>query len=374
MKLIYVLVLLCSTLAIAQRYDISIEETLDLQEYRERKNQINTIHSQLNELEKNPCIINNDNYNECSKPFSLMQELLENYHIHQDRLFELKMNIYPYLDENDQILTSIEQELEERFPINQACVTTPLSELIEQADSMLIFIQQLKKQGSYERFMDIPNAKKRDCDKEIPNDCWEVDPYGTVYYITKYGLKISSDCLLSSSDGYERPQIFSSKNIIQSANSAVNKLQSCFGKLNPSESNKVMSKILNHEYVMMCTPNSDGGNDHRCGFTRRGQDYFNLVFNQRGCEGYEETIFHEILHMNSNVDNLQTHNHNRGECSKHDAVYYCARSCFPRSQRPKIKFSKKACQGCVKNPEQSHLCSNSNIGTINFDQSYINCK
>ena len=351
-----------------------MSEWFDLQEYRERSQEMRIIQSQLDELEKNPCIVANDHYNECSKPFVLMQELLERQYSHYDTIEELKFSIAPYLDENDEILESIENDLEEQFPLNEYCEIPQLETLIEQADSMLIFVQQLKKHNTYQRFMDIPNARKRDCDRQIKSDCWKVDQYGNVMYVTKHNLVINSECLLKDESLRSRPNEYSPDKIIDAANMAVNKLKTCFNSLNPTRAAEILGRIEKQEYFMMCSPNSDGSDNHRCGFTRRGQDYFNLVFNANGCQGYEETIFHEILHMNSHIDNLHTHNHNRGECRRHDAVYFCSRSCFPKSNRAEIKFSQRACHACVKNPEERRRCNYDNMGTPTFDQSDMTCR
>lgn len=374
MKFTLLLSILYSTTIFSYFTTPTIDEILLLQEYRERRQEVRTLQMHLDELEKHPCIVKNDHYNECSKPFVLMQDLLEKVLIQQDHIDDLKSILFPYLDENDSILQTIEDALEDRFPLSEYCSSPPLAELIEQADSMLIFIQQLKKQNSYDRFIDISNAKKRDCDEDISSDCWKVDQYGNVFYVTKQQLVISSECLLRDSENRARPDQYSPEKIIQSANMAVEKLKSCFSELNPTQSQVILERIKSQDYYMMCKQNHDGSDNHRCGYTRRGQDYLNLVFNSKGCEGYEETIFHEILHMNSHIDNLQTHNHNRGECSRHDAVYFCSRECFPRSSRPTINFSQRACESCIKNPDERHRCNYDNLGTPTFNQSDMTCR
>ena len=118
-----------STLIFSQYSPVTMTEWFDLQDYRERNQEVRIIQSQLDELEKNPCIVANDHYNECSKPFVLMQELLEKLYVQYDAIEELKFSIAPYLDENDQILQSIESDLEEQFPLAEYCEVPNLKEI-----------------------------------------------------------------------------------------------------------------------------------------------------------------------------------------------------------------------------------------------------
>ena len=374
MRLVLIIQLFYSSFCFANFLAPEMDEYLDLQEYRERNIELRRIQNLLDELEKNPCIVKNDHYNECSKPFSLMEDLLDQYQEQLENIFTLKLNIYEYLDHDGNILKSIEDQLEEQFPTSTLCSEKPLEDLIEQADSMLIFIQRLKQNEKYDRFLSIENAKKRDCDEEIKNDCWKIDEFGNVFYVSKKGLMVDTECLLSAEEGERTPDQYAPEEVIKAANLAVSKLESCFSELNPREAASILSKIQDQEYTMFCQRKKMGDKSHRCGYTHKGNDVFYLIFNEQGCDGYEETIFHEILHMNSYVDNLHTNNHNNGECAKHDAVYFCSRSCFPKSQRPRINFSYKACLACVKNKDEQHRCSNDALGTPTLDQSFETCR
>ena len=107
MRLLLIIQLFYSSLSFANFLAPETDEYLDLQEYRERMIELKRIQSLLDELEKNPCIIKNDHYNECSKPFSLMENLLDQYQEQLENIFTLKLNIYEYLDANGNVLSSI---------------------------------------------------------------------------------------------------------------------------------------------------------------------------------------------------------------------------------------------------------------------------
>ena len=350
---------------------ISEIDRLDLLEFRDTSKQLELIKDHIKDLESNDCILQNDSYNECSKPFALLEELLNQAFFLEEKLLELKEKIYPFLDEKGKIFESIAIELEDEFPIALTCPKTDLTNLIENADSMLIFTQRLKKIGAYEMLPEIPNVIKRDCDGSIKNKCWQIDMYGNIFYITEENLKISYDCLIKNKLDRE---MYEASNIIKSANIAIEALKTCFTKLNPIRAKEILNKIDNQEYMMFCKgQNADAGTE-KCGYTNKGLDYFNLVFTPMSCENIEETIFHEILHMNSNIDNLDTHHHNNPDCRKHDSIYFCARTCFPNSVREKINFTHKACSSCIKNSNEISRCKSKEFDEIIFDQSYFNCE
>jgi len=348
-------------------------EILILQEYRELKKDLTLKQDQIQNLESNECLIKNDHYNECSKPFLLMEELLEKTYNIQEQILDYQTQIYPYLDSSGNLLETIEMSLEERFPLSIICPQETLIDLIEKADSMLIFVQRLRKLGLQEDIPRIPNAKKRDCDEKIKNDCWELDPYGNVFYITKENLKIHYNCLFPGNKKVSR-DIYNPESIISSSNAAVKQLNTCFAKLNPSRSKEITDRIQKQEYMMFCKDEVEDFKSSRCGFAKKGGSFFNLVKREVGCENLDETIFHEILHLNSHIDNLETEKHNDSLCSKHDAVYFCSTTCFPRSRENKIKFSQKACRSCVKNPNEAYRCDDKNFDNTVFDQSYFNCE
>lgn len=372
MKFLTTTLLLWVFKSFASYYAPTENEILELQELRELQLEIEIVNKQIDQLEKNPCIINNDHYNECSKVFLTMEELLESRFEVSDRIEEIKINIIHLLDENNELPSSYEIDLEERFPISGTCPRPNLESLIEQADSMLLFTKRLRQLGVYNDFMDVTSAQKRDCDEEIDNDCWQVDEYGNVFYVTKYGLKLEASCFVDDPEN-PRSNKYSPNNIIRAANLAMERMKGCFSKINPQAAKQILARITKRDYMMFCKQSAEQFDRPVCGYAQLGSDIFNLVFNDKTCPGYEETIFHEMLHMNKGVDNLSVHNHHRGECTKHDAIYFCSRFCFPESTRDKINFSKKGCEDCIKNPDEVHLCEQRNFNNQSFDDSYFSC-
>ena len=372
MKVLTVTLLLWVFKSFALYYTPNENEVLELQEFRELKLEIEIINKQIEQLETNPCIVKNDHYNECSKAFLAMEELLESRFRASDRLEEVKINIIHYLDENSELPSTIEVELEERFPINGTCPRPSLESLIDQADSMLLFTKRLRKLGVYNNFMDVTSAQKRDCDEKITSDCWQVDEYGNVFYVTKHGLKIEASCFIDDPEN-PRSNNYSPNNIIRASNIAMEKMKGCFSKINPQAAKQILAKIAKREYMMFCRQKAEQFDHSVCGYAQLGSDIFNLIFNEKTCPGYEETIFHEMLHMNNGVDNLSVHNHNSGECTKHDAVYFCSRYCFPESTRDVINFSQKGCEACIKNPRETHRCYQGKFNNQSFDESYFKC-
>ena len=69
MKFLTTTLLLWVFKSFALYYEPTENEILELQEFRELQLEIEIINRQIDQLEKNPCIINNDHYNECSKVF-----------------------------------------------------------------------------------------------------------------------------------------------------------------------------------------------------------------------------------------------------------------------------------------------------------------
>ena len=226
-----------------------------------------------------------------------MEELLESRFEISDRIEEIKINIIHLLDENNELPSSIEIDLEERFPISGTCPRPNLESLIEQADSMLLFTKRLRQLGVYNDFMDVTSAQKRDCDEEIDNDCWKVDEYGNVFYVTKYGLKLEASCFVDDPEN-PRSNKYSPNNIIRAANIAMERMKGCFSKINPQAAKQILARIAKRDYMMFCKKSAEQFDRPVCGYAQIGSDIFNLVFNDKTCPGYEETIFHEMLHMN----------------------------------------------------------------------------
>ena len=353
---------------------VELEHLPLLHEYRMNSERIGELSLAIEDLVDNsPCMM----LDACPEVVDSLQILLDDYYKNEVRLMELKSDLFYYFDEGE-LLSEVDHELSEWLGLDSqglgSCPPPPLPEVIFDANKMISFIQKLKTQGTYQRFLEVPTTSKRNCSTKIKNDCWEVDHEGRVNYISKQNLKIRDHCLLKDSDTEIIPEGYLPEKLIEAADKAVLKLKTCFHDLNPVRSKEIINRINSQQYLMQCDREDLGRNKHRCGYTKKKSDKFNIVFSRQGCEGYEETIFHEILHMNSHIDNQDTVFHNDGQCHKYDAVYFCSRTCFPKSERYKIKFTKKACDDCVKNPDSKYLCKQSNFGTPTYDNSWQNCR
>ena len=373
-SLFFVLITFISQSTFGETRLVDLEHLPLLHEYQMSSQRIGEISLAVeNLIDNSPCMM----LGTCPDDVDSLQILLDDYYENDVKLRNFKSELFYYFDEGE-LLTEVEDELNEWLDLDSpglgSCPPPPLPEIIFDANNMISFIQKLKTQDSYQRFLDVPTTSKRNCSTKIKNDCWEVDHEGRVNYVSKQNLKIHANCLLKENDTEKIPQNYRPEKLIEAADKAVLKLKTCFNDLNPVRSKEIINKINGQQYLMQCDREDLGRNKHRCGYTKKKSDKFNIVFSRQGCEGYEETIFHEILHMNSHVDNQDTVFHNDGQCHKYDAVYFCSRTCFPKSKRYKIKFTKKACDGCVKNPDSKYLCHQSNFGTPTYDSSWQNCR
>ena len=373
----YLMFFLCffpSILTFGNLIELTSEEKNLVQFYRELKDELEYKNKIIEELNENKCIQSNDLKNECSKPWVVLEEYLQSRFELIGQLKDWEDEhpfILDYFDENGNLLDTVVAQIQLDGEIIESCYRPNLAEIIEQSDGMLKFINKLKKLKTYPRYMNIPNAKKRDCDEKIKNECWDIEGQN-IFYITKTNLKIDSICLIQ--DGPEdkkRDPSYSPENIINQADIALEKFSSCFDKIDSYASSQVKQRIASQDYYLYCKPQTE--DDEKCGNATKGSESFNLFFNP-SCVDYAETIFHEILHMNGTVDNLHTHKHNDSFCHKHDAVYFCTRYCFPQSKRNYIKFTQKACEVCIQDPSiRKKECEKSIYNSTEFDQSHFSC-
>ena len=363
------LLTICNLLApISKGSDFYNKMIVDLQEYRELMEERKSLDQKIQAISKSTCVNEEKYFDICSDVFEESTKVLEKWD---------KVNIHLqgiYLDYIDQfnpygeINLSILEELESRYPMGSTnCNNNEIQNTIKKSEEMIYLIKRVEKLGYKEDVLNITGTDKIRCDQHVKSNCWMIDKYGNIIFITKKGLKVHSSCLFKDERGKYRPA-----QVIASSNEAVEKIKKCYKKINPDRSDEISKKINSLEYIMMCKTKLGSDKSHTCGNAVKGDLIFNLFFNDN-CNGMAETIFHELLHLNGSVDNLRTHNHNDGQCKKHDAVYFCSRYCFPKSRRHPIKFTQDACLRCIRNPREKNRCNNAKYESRTYDQTYQNC-
>ncbi|MBI3543091.1 MAG: hypothetical protein HY075_07450, partial [Deltaproteobacteria bacterium] len=120
-----------------------------------------------------------------------------------------------------------------------------------------------------------------------------------------------------------------------SAVKAVNKrADACLRRLNPEVAADLAQYLAHSGGVrIVCSP-SAATRPNECAHVTPGGSEMTMT-RPFECGRLDNTIFHELLHLGTRLDDMTAEHHNDSSCRRYDAIYAAAELCFPSA--PSLK-------------------------------------
>lgn len=342
-------------------------------------------------------------------------QIEQNFLLIQERLNIIRPQIIEYIDYDGDIYDDVYLQLEQNSDLFGDCVNnTEEDKIISLISSLTDVGKALERKNILDDANNLEGFNKRECSTEVSNndncvennscECWSYDKnIGQLYYITEGNFRINPNCLFKYEEGYRQTTGKYSKDpmkLLESANSAAEKISSCYSQLHYENSVSLASVLTNIKPSINC-PQFDT-NEPQCAHVQTNRLEINLTNSER-CDKLDSTIFHELMHVHDNVNlkqdnsrnilgyerelypgfdqvadisnsigNFPTLKHNNPDCRKYDAIYHCSYLCFDDLSEPPSTSSKDGCLKCVSD-QNRNKCNkfDENITLTNAD---LNCR
>ncbi|MBI2520084.1 MAG: hypothetical protein HYV97_06695 [Bdellovibrio sp.] len=291
------------------------------------------------------------------------------------RLAKLKIKLKDYLDYTQGILQNSKNRLEangvssSQISGTLTCLQT-LGGLAWVPEINKLYTQGMAILGRYNRqlYLDhlrsLPGFSRDECARQDQVECWHQEG-GIYYYVARGHIQISEGCLTRQAAGGRLDWSTFPSNPLDYLEAARQVAQTvaprkgCYRGINREKAESLALYFETKHPRIQCTPESrseretsDGG--ERCAYTHSGSlDLYLTAPNL--CGGLARTLFHESMHAEGSIDNLQTHHHNNSACRSYDAIYHCSYLCFPENPRPHF-FHRSGCESCVSEERVDTLC------------------
>ncbi|OFZ17310.1 MAG: hypothetical protein A2X86_02330 [Bdellovibrionales bacterium GWA2_49_15] len=288
------------------------------------------------------------------------------------QLSKLKIKLKDYLGFTHGVLENVTERLQgNRNSVSQGltCLES-LGALTWSPEINTLYVQGMtillrqNRQLYFEHLRSLPGFSREECRDDDQVECWRQDS-GVYYYVARGHIQISEGCLTRQAAGTNldwstfpsRPMDYleAARQVAQT----VAPKKGCYTGINKDKAEDLAFYYKNKHPRIQCTPDTlserkTSGSGERCAYTFSGAlDLFLTAPNL--CGGLARTVFHESLHAEGRIDNLQTQHHNNGVCRAYDAVYHCSFLCFPEKPRPRF-FHRRGCERCVSDDKVETLC------------------
>ena len=188
----------------------------------------------------------------------------------------------------------------------------------------------------------IVNPDENLCQKNQKN-CW-ITLNKKKYFKTDYNALISNHC-------NEKNLGIEWKSFLEKIKTGFTKINNCFSTIAPIRAQTLLRKIEKNKVRVEClltrspqiAKSELGGlkEVETCGYESR--DGSITLFSIEKCKDISKSVFHELLHYDSTIDNFKVSTHNgSSKCRPYDRVYSCVEACFLHDDLKKIAESNKA--------------------------------
>ena len=240
--------------------------------------------------------------------------------------------------------------------------STEINQLYSQGMKIL---RHQNQQKYFDHLKSLPGFSREECERDEQVECWQMES-GIYYYVARGHIRISEGCLtrqagvgrLDWSTFPTNPRDY--LEAARKAGETVRPKKGCYTAINKEKAEGLAFYYETKRPRILCTPEREPekkatGGGERCAYAYPHS--FDLYLTAPNlCGGLARTIFHESMHAEGEIDNLETFSHNNGACRSFDAVYHCSYLCFPEKPRPDF-FHQRGCESCVSEERAEALCS-----------------